>query len=131
MGRLEDAGEIFGAISETSLTTAQYNDWAQFNGKPNASTTEGRALMAKNQQIIQNNLVSGTSGLRPDFFHRRLPEGFFSMDARSFDITKEDGFALYRLRQSYDPTRWGYLTVMPGRSGYTPRFIQFALKINF
>jgi hypothetical protein len=131
IGRLEDAGEIFGAITEGALNANDYNAWADFNGKPRNSTPDGQALMAKNQQIINNNRVPGTAGLRPDFFHRKLPEGFFSMDARSFDITTEEGFALYRLRQSYAPDRWGFLTVMPGRSGYTPRFIQFALKINF
>lgn len=131
VGRLEDAGEIFGAIGEGALSVNEYNAWADFNGKPRNSTPTGQSIMAQNQQVILNNRVPGTVALRPDFFRRQLPEGFFSMNANSFDITTEEGFALYRLRQSYATDRWGYLTVMPGRSGYTPRFIQFALKINF
>jgi hypothetical protein len=128
VGRLEDAGEIFGAINEGALSPNELNAWAMFNGKPSAEVPEIRAA---NQQIIINNRVPRTEGLRPDFFRRPLPEGFFSMNVNSFDITTEEGFALYRLRQSYSPDRWGFLSVMPGRSGYTPRFIQFALKINF
>ena len=53
------------------------------------------------------------------------------MNANSFDITTVQGLQLYRLRQAYTPDRWGYLDVTPGRSGYTPRFIQIALKLYF
>jgi hypothetical protein len=53
------------------------------------------------------------------------------MNANQFDITTLNGLQLYRLRQAYTPDRWGFLAVMPGRSGYQPRFIQFAVKLYF
>jgi hypothetical protein len=65
-----------------------------------------------------------------DFFHVPVPEGFFSMNANSFDVRTPEGLKLYRLRQSYTTDRWGFLGASP-RSGYAPRFIQIALKFYF
>jgi hypothetical protein len=60
-----------------------------------------------------------------------LPNGFFSRNANSFDISTLEGLKLYRMRQSYTPDRWGFLDVTGSRSAYTPRFIQVALKLYF
>ena len=87
--------------------------------------------MSAINNLIVGNRIPGSQSLRPDFFHVPPPEGFFSMNANSFDITTLQGLQLYRLRQAYTPDRWGYLDVTPGRSGYTPRFIQIALKLYF
>jgi len=132
IGRLEDAGEIFAAPNEGLLSNADYDAWAAFAaGRPARSTAAGAALLAQVNQIVIQNRIPGTQSLVADFFHVRLPEGFFSMNANSFDITTKQGFQLYRMRQIYTPDRWGFLDVTPGRSGYTPRFIQFALKLYF
>jgi hypothetical protein len=87
--------------------------------------------MAQINQIITGNRIPGTQVLRKDFFHVPVPEGFFSMSANQFDLTTVQGIQLYRMRQAYTPDRWGFLSVAGGRSGYTPRFIQIALKLYF
>jgi hypothetical protein len=133
IGRLEDAGEIFAAPNEGLLTNAEYDAWRNFDptNRPARTTAAGAALMTRINQTVINNRIPGTQSLRADFFSIRLPEGFHSLVANSIDITTPDGFRLYRMRQSYTPDRWGFLAVTPGRSGYTPRFIQFALKLYF
>jgi hypothetical protein len=132
IGRLEDAGEIFAAPNETVLTNAEYDAWASFSAsRPARSTTTGAALMNSINGLIVSNRMPGSQSLRPDFFHVPVPEGFFSLNANSFDITNVQGIQLYRLRQAYTPDRWGYLDVTSSRSGYTPRFIQIALKLYF
>jgi len=132
-GRLEDAGEIFTLPSESTISNSEYDAWRNFDpvNRPARSTSQGAALLAQINQMITNSRVPGTQVLPRDFFHIRLPEGFFSMNANSFDITTLEGLKLYRMRQAYTPDRWGYLDVTTGRSGYTPRFIQFALKLYF
>lgn len=127
-GRDSDNGEIFALPAEGLLTTAQYNAWASFNGKPLAGTPAGDALRAAADQILLNGRMPGTLTLRPDFFHIPVPQGFHSADPNSFDITTDTGLKLYRLKQAYTPDRWGFLDA---RSPYTPRFIQFAIKIYF
>jgi hypothetical protein len=88
-------------------------------------------MMAQINQVVTSNRIPGTQALRRDFFHVPVPEGFFSMNANQFDLTTVNGLQLYRLRQAYTADRWGYLNVAAGRSGYTPRFIQIALKFYF
>jgi hypothetical protein len=127
-GRDSDNGEIFAAPAEGVLTTAQFNAWADFNGRPRAGTVEGDQLRGLADQIVQNGRIPGTQVLTRDFFSIRLPEGFHSMNANQFDITTPDGYKLYRMRQAYTPDRWGFLGA---RSPYTPRFVQVALKLYF
>jgi hypothetical protein len=127
-GRDADNGEIFALPAEGLLTTAQFNAWADFNGKPRAGTPAGDALRALADQIIISGRIPGTLTLQPDFFHIPVPEGFHSLNPNSFDITTPTGLKLYRLGQAYTPDRWGFLGA---RSPYTPRFIQVALKIYF
>jgi hypothetical protein len=132
IGRLEDAGEIFAAPNEGTLSNAEYDAWAAaVPGRPARNTPAGAATLAQINQIVISNRIPGTQSLRPDFFHVRLPEGFFSIAPNSIDITTVDGFKLYRMRQIYTPDRWGFLDVTNGRSGYTPRFVQVALKLYF
>ncbi len=131
-GRLEDAGEIFALPGEGLITNAEYDAWAAAAaGRPPRATPEGAATLAQINSIITGNRVPGTQTLRRDFFRLPLPEGFFSMNTNSFDLTTPDGLKLYRLRQAYTADRWGFLAISPGRSGYTPRFIQFAVKLYF
>ncbi len=132
IGRLEDAGEIFSAPNEGLLTNGEYDAWAAaVAGRPARTTPAGAALMTQINQTIINNRIPGTQSLRADFFSIRLPQGFHSLVANTIDITTPEGLKLYRMRQSYTPDRWGFLDVTTGRSGYTPRFIQFALKFYF
>ncbi len=132
-GRLEDAGEIFAAPNEGTFNNNDYDAWAAFSPttRPARSTAAGvQTLNAINNIIIANRIPSSQS-LRPDFFHVPVPNGFFSMDPNSFDVTTLKGLQLYRLRQAYAADRWGFLDITSGRSGYTPRFIQIALKLYF
>ena len=74
--------------------------------------------------MINNRLPSGALPL--DFFaHVRVPQGFATKDANSFDIGTLEGFKLYRLRRAYS-TSFGTL-----RELGLPRYIQFGLKIYF
>lgn len=127
-GRDSDNGEIFAFPAEGLLSVAQYNAWADFNGRPRAGTPEGDQLRAMADQIIISGRVPGTQVLRPDFFSVPVPEGFHSLNANTFDITTGEGLKLYRLRQAYTPDRWGFLAA---RSPYAPRFVQIAVKIYF
>jgi hypothetical protein len=132
IGAIEDAGEIFAAPTEGTLSNGEYDAWAAAApGRPARTTPAGAALMAQINQIVINNRIPGSQSLRRDFFRVRVPEGFFSMNANSFDITTLEGLQLYRLRQAYMPERWGFLNVTSERSGYSPRFIQIALKFYF
>ena len=65
------------------------------------------------------------ASLPADFFHARLPQGFATTSANSFDITSIDGYKLYRLRQAYGQG-FGQLV-----SVNNPRYIQIGLKFFF
>ncbi|HKX33073.1 MAG TPA: hypothetical protein VJ302_35660, partial [Blastocatellia bacterium] len=123
---LEDAGEIFAAPNENVLSAAEFSAWVAYD--PARRSSVNRVDV---DNLVVNNRYNNTQSLRPDFFHVPVPEGFHSMNPNSFDVTTLRGLQLYRLRQVYTPDRWGQLTVAGGRSGYSPRFIQFALKLYF
>jgi hypothetical protein len=127
-GRDADNGEIFALPNEALISTADFNGWADFNGKPRAGTPEGDALRARVDQIVLAGRMPGTTVLQPAFFRIPVPQGFHSANANQFDITTPEGFKIYRLRQAYTPDRWGFLGA---RSPYTPRFIQIAMKLYF
>jgi len=127
-GRDSDNGEIFALPAEGLLNTAQFNAWADFNGRPRIGTPAGDALKALADQIVISGRLPGTTVLRPDFYRIQLPEGFHSMNANQFDVTTPEGLKLYRMRQAYTPDRWGFLNA---RSPYTPRFVQVAVKVYF
>ncbi|MGH9846677.1 MAG: hypothetical protein ACREEM_48885, partial [Blastocatellia bacterium] len=131
MGRLEDAGEIFALPSEATITNADYDAWRAFDTtRPARTTPEGAAKLAQINAIITGSRVAGTQVLPRDFFRLPLPDRFFTRNANSFDISTLEGLKHYRLRQVYTADRWGFLDV-GSRSGYAPRFIQFALKLYF
>jgi hypothetical protein len=108
-GRDIDNGVIFALPAEGLLSTAQFNAWADFNGRPRAGTPAGDSLRAAADQIVTSARLPGTTVLRADFFRVPVPEGFHSMNANEFDITTAEGLKLYRLRQAYTPDRWGFL----------------------
>ena len=101
------------------ITTAEYNTWAAFNGKT-ASTAELNAIRA-----TVNAVRLPSNALPADFFHVKIPQGFATRNANSFDLTTLEGFKLYRLRQTYDPN-FGTLFAVNN-----PRYIQFGLKLYF
>jgi Carboxypeptidase regulatory-like domain len=116
------APDFMGAPTETSVTLAEYNAWATFNGKSTFAVATDPAFVA-----IQN--AARPLGVLPlNFFNVPLPEGFGTVNVNSFDITTQSGFKLYRLKQAYgvNGNNWGQL-----RELGTPRYIQFALKLYF
>lgn len=126
-GRLEDAGEIFPIARDAATFTnaGEYNNWFNYDKtRPTRTVAEGKMAT-----MLNSNRVGAS--LRNDFWHFQVPQDFWSKDINSYDVTTLEGFRLYRLRQNYDGNRWGFLGSFPGRSGYSPRFIQFSLKINF
>jgi hypothetical protein len=141
-GRDSDNGEIFAAPSEAVISNAEYDSWVTYSPstRPARSTTTGAALLTQINNMIRGyntnpNTASTTIVLPRDFFVTTVPQGFHSMNLNSFDITTLQGLKQYRLKQAYTPDRWGYLAVTRGAgalaSPYTPRFIQFALKLYF
>ena len=67
-----------------------------------------------------------TVGALPlSFFSVRIPEGFASRNANSFDIRTLEGLKLYRARQVYD-TNFGTLF-----ANNAPRYIQFGVRVFF
>jgi hypothetical protein len=127
--RDSDAGNIYGYPSEAVLTTAEFNAWADFNGKGRIGTVEGNALKAVSDNIVLSNRVPGTVGLPATFFAGvKVPEGFHSANVNEYNVATTEGFKLYRMKQQYVTDRWGSLLA---RTPYTPRFIQFAIKVYF
>jgi Carboxypeptidase regulatory-like domain len=133
IGGIEDAGEIFALPTEGTIDNPAYNTWRNFDpaNRPDLATQAGRDKMAQINALITSNRVPGTQTLPRDFFRVQLPNGFFSMNPNSFDISTLEGLKLYRMRQAYTPDRWGFLAVTGSRSAYSPRFIQVALKFYF
>ena len=73
---------------------------------------------------MSNRLSSGALPL--DYYAKiRLPEGFATRDANTFDLSTIEGFKLYRLKRAYS-TNFGTL-----RELGQPRYIQFGLKLYF
>lgn len=125
--RLNNTGNTpfgFGTLPvETPVTLAEYNAWAAFNGKPNATGATDPALLAVQNLTISNRLPSGAIPL--DFYSIRVPEGFATRNRLEYDITTLEGLKLYRLRGNYD-ANFGTLF-----SVNNPRYIQFGLRLFF
>ena len=110
------------------ITAAQYNTWASFNNQPLSTTAAGAAQLAAIRATVNATRPGGTGPLPNDFFHVRLPEGFATTLADSFDIRTLEGFKLYRIRQTYDPL---FGTLTGSRPETSPRYVQFGLRIFF
>ncbi|MDT5270425.1 MAG: hypothetical protein QOH49_2611, partial [Acidobacteriota bacterium] len=106
------------------ITAAEYNIWATANNQPLSTTAAGATQLAAIRTTV--NATRLPSGALPlDFFHTRIPEGFATTAATTFDIRTLEGFKLFRLRQTYD-ANFGTL-----RELQNPRYIQFGLRIFF
>ena len=140
-GRDSDNGEVFtGAPSENTFSTTEYNNWATFNGQPLQSTPAGLALFTQINNMVRSYNINPagqaqTMMLPNDFFTVPLPNGLWSLNANSFDIRTVNGWKMYRMRNVLATSRFGYLDVLRGAGAlaapYTPRFLQFALKLYF
>lgn len=121
-----DSGtDLFGALpSESAITASEFDAWARANNQPLSSTSAGTAALAAVQQIVRGS-QSASGALPIDFFNVRLPQGFASQAATSFDITNPAGYKLYRLRQVYNQS-FGQLFAVNN-----PRYIQFGFKLSF
>ncbi len=108
---------------ETPVTLAEYNAWAAFNGRPNATGATDPALVAVQNLTINNRLPTGAIPL--DFFSIRVPEGFATRNRLAYDITTLEGLKLYRLRGNYD-ANFGTLFAVNN-----PRYVQFGLRLFF
>ncbi|PYV10304.1 MAG: hypothetical protein DMG07_21360, partial [Acidobacteria bacterium] len=75
--------DLGGLPDETPISTADYDSWAAYAGKPARATPEGAALFTEIQNLVINNRL--TSGALPlDFFaHVQVPQGFATKDANS------------------------------------------------
>lgn len=125
-GNGANINDFMGLPDETPISTADYDAWvAAAAGRPARTTAEGAALFAKVQSFVTGaRLPSGAIPL--DYYAGiRLPQGFATRDANTFDLNTLEGFKLYRLRRAYQ-TGFGTL-----RELGLPRYIQFGLKIYF
>jgi len=112
--------------SLATLTTTEYNTWAQVNNQPLYGTTSGTALYNQIENMIIANRVTGATAMPPNFFSIPVPEGFTQMNANSFDITTLNGYKEYRLGQTWDQ-RFGTLST----TGEQARLIQFSARFSF
>jgi hypothetical protein len=126
--------DFMGLPDEAPLTTAEYDAWAAAaSGRPARTTAEGAALFTRIQTFITGARLpvtpgtSATTGALPlDYYAGiKLPQGFATKDANTFDLTTLEGFKLYRLRRAYQ-TGFGTL-----RELGLPRYVQFGIKIYF
>lgn len=109
---------------DPTVTAAEYDAWARFNGKPLSSTTAGAALFNQARNVVLNSRNS--AGVLPDsFFSVPVPQGFARANALGFDITQVEQFKLYRLRQAFRDT-FGQLWSLP-----SPRQVQMSVRICF
>lgn len=108
----------FGGLPNEAVLTQQDLDiWLAANPGRTATLTQ------VNNLIISSRLPTGALPL--NFFSVRLPEGFATRAATSFDITTLEGLKLYRARQAYD-TNFGTLF-----ANNNPRYIQFGIRVFF
>ena len=114
----------FGTLpTETPVTLAEYNAWAAFNGKPNATGATDPNLIAVQNLTINSRLPTGA--IPTSFYSIPVPTGFATRNPNSFDITTLEGMKLYRLRQTYN-TNFGTLFAVNN-----PRYIQFGIRLFF
>ncbi len=114
----------FGGLpNEALLTQADVTAWMVANPGQTATVAQVNALLDSNRLPIA---VGQTVGALPlNFFSVRVPEGFATRAATSFDIRTLEGLKLYRARQAYEP-RFGTLF-----ANNNPRYIQFGIRIFF
>jgi hypothetical protein len=119
--------ELVGGVAQP-ITAAQYNTWATINNQPLSTTPAGAAQLAAIRATVNATRAGGTGPLPNDFFHVRLPEGFATKLADTFDIRTLEGFKLYRIRQTYDPL---FGTLTGNHPTTNPRYVQFGIRIFF
>ena len=114
----------FGGLpSDALLTQADINAWNAAN--PGQTATLAQVNGSLNSIRLPVAPGQTTGALPLDFFSPRIPEGFASRNANSFDIRTLEGLKLYRARQAYD-TNFGTLF-----ANNAPRYIQFGVRIFF
>lgn len=126
------------------ISTAEYDAWAAFNGRPLSSTTQGQTLLGQ----IRNNAnvlrlaprpgqPAGGGALPNNFFSIPLPQGFATTNSLTYDITTLQGFRLWRLRNNYDGNFGTLTSGAVGNSfgspnpGTSSRYLQFGIRLIF
>jgi hypothetical protein len=117
----------FGVLpNEALLVQNDLTSWLAANPGQTATLAQVNALLDSNRLPVPPGSPPGTVGALPlDFFSVRIPEGFATRTANSFDIRTLEGLKLYRARQAYD-SNFGTLF-----ANNNPRYIQFGVRIFF
>jgi Carboxypeptidase regulatory-like domain len=124
------------------LSAAEYDAWANVNGQMPSSTAAGATTLGQIRAMIAAFRLAPrpgqTSGALPDnFFSIRLPQGFATSNALTYDIRTVQGFQLYRLRQQYNGE---FGTLSGGTTGTSfgspnpgtnQRYLQFGIRLIF
>lgn len=114
----------FGGLpNEALLTAADITAWNNANPGQTATLAQVNALIDNNRLPVAPGQTVGAIPL--DFFSVRVPQGFATRAATSFDIRTLEGLKLYRARQAYD-TNFGTLF-----ANNNPRYIQFGVRVFF
>ena len=114
----------FGGLpSDQLLTQAEINAWNAANPGQTATLAQVNGILNSIRLPVAPGQTVGALPL--SFFSARIPEGFASRTANSFDIRTLEGLKLYRARQVYD-TNFGTLF-----ANNAPRYIQFGVRIFF
>jgi outer membrane receptor protein involved in Fe transport len=117
----------FGVLpNEALLVQNDLTSWLAANPGQTATLAQVNALLDNNRLPVPPGSPPGTVGALPlDFFSVRIPQGFATRTANSFDIRTLEGLKLYRARQAYD-ANFGTLF-----ANNNPRYIQFGIRVFF
>ena len=85
------------AISQTAISSTEYNAWAAYNGQPLSTTSAGAAELQQIDQLTTTNFLKGTSRLPTDCFSIPVPQGFSTASLYSYDIRTLPGLKLFRM----------------------------------
>ena len=114
----------FGGLpSDALLTQADINAWNAANPGQTATLAQVNGVLNSIRLPVAPGQTVGALPL--SFFSARIPEGFATRTANSFDIRTVEGLKLYRARQVYD-TNFGTLF-----ANNAPRYIQFGVRVFF
>jgi hypothetical protein len=109
--------------SSDALVANDITAWQAANPGQTANLAQVNALLDAQRLPVAPGQTVGALPL--DFFSIRVPEGFATRTANSFDIRTLEGLRLFRLRQTYD-ANFGVLF-----ANNNPRYVQFGIRIFF
>ena len=114
----------FGTLpSDAAFVQNDINAWMAANPGQTATVAQVNAIL--DAQRLPPAPGQTVGALPLNFFSVRIPEGFSTRTANSFDIRTLEGIKYFRARQTYD-ANYGVLF-----ANNNPRYIQFGIRVFF